>query len=318
MASTHPYKVALHCNDKEPVEVNNLATNVIAQLTLNAAAFVTSTMPLTAITALIATLTTANNKLTGYIAGAPGNHTVTTQRNSQTVIVYNMLNTSFRNLVDSVALGVKATVELSGFDATSDATAHVIPDIPVISKITDVKQPDGHAKIILVKKKKKKLTGVKPAKSAQKLKYSARITNTPVTATSVWTTELSAVIVTRKSRARPATIAALMCAIPRMAPSGIRPSLATRKMATSSACRRRLTVRQNSSPSRRRSRICGVKPVGEWNTFEVTARGRTLTLWVNGAVTCQFDNCGQPRGHIGVEGEGYRIEFRNLKVKELR
>ncbi len=61
-----------------------------------------------------------------------------------------------------------------------------------------------------------------------------------------------------------------------------------------------------------------VKPVGEWNTFEVTARGKTLTLWVNGAVTCQFDNCGQPQGHIGVEGEGYRIEFRNLKVKELK
>jgi Domain of Unknown Function (DUF1080) len=61
-----------------------------------------------------------------------------------------------------------------------------------------------------------------------------------------------------------------------------------------------------------------VKPAGEWNTFEVTARGQTLTLWVNGAVTCQFDNCGQPRGHVGVEGEGYRIEFRNLKMKQLR
>lgn len=61
-----------------------------------------------------------------------------------------------------------------------------------------------------------------------------------------------------------------------------------------------------------------VKPAGEWNTFEVTARGKTLTLWVNGTVTCQFDNCGQPRGHVGVEGEGYRIEFRNLKVKKLR
>ncbi|HEY3322404.1 MAG TPA: DUF1080 domain-containing protein [Planctomycetota bacterium] len=60
-----------------------------------------------------------------------------------------------------------------------------------------------------------------------------------------------------------------------------------------------------------------VKPAGEWNTFEVTARGKTLTLWVNGAVTCQFENCGQPLGHLGVEGEGYRIEFRNLKVKEL-
>jgi hypothetical protein len=61
-----------------------------------------------------------------------------------------------------------------------------------------------------------------------------------------------------------------------------------------------------------------VKPVGQWNTLEMTARGKTLSLWVNGAVTCQFPDCGQEKGHVGMEGEGYRIEFRNLKVKELR
>jgi hypothetical protein len=60
-----------------------------------------------------------------------------------------------------------------------------------------------------------------------------------------------------------------------------------------------------------------VKPAGEWNTFEVTASGQTLTLWVNGAVTCQYRNCGVSQGHLGLEGEGYRIEFRNLKVKPL-
>ncbi len=61
-----------------------------------------------------------------------------------------------------------------------------------------------------------------------------------------------------------------------------------------------------------------VKPAGEWNTVEITAQGKTLTLWVNGAVTCQFEDCGREQGHLGVEGEGYRIEFRNLKVKTLR
>jgi hypothetical protein len=60
-----------------------------------------------------------------------------------------------------------------------------------------------------------------------------------------------------------------------------------------------------------------VHPAGEWNTLEITARGRSLSLWVNGAVTCQYGDCGHPRGLVGVEGEGYRIEFRNLKVKEL-
>lgn len=61
-----------------------------------------------------------------------------------------------------------------------------------------------------------------------------------------------------------------------------------------------------------------VKPAGEWNTLEITARGGVLTLWVNGAVTCKYENCGVPQGHIGLEGEGYRIEFRNLKVKPLK
>ena len=61
-----------------------------------------------------------------------------------------------------------------------------------------------------------------------------------------------------------------------------------------------------------------VKPAGEWNTFEVTAKGKVLTLWVNGAVTCEFDGCNQPTGFIGVEGEGYRIEFRNLNIKPLK
>jgi len=61
-----------------------------------------------------------------------------------------------------------------------------------------------------------------------------------------------------------------------------------------------------------------IKPAGEWNTLEVTARGKTLSLWVNGALTCQFDGCGLDQGRLGLEAEGYRIEFRNLKLKQLR
>lgn len=61
-----------------------------------------------------------------------------------------------------------------------------------------------------------------------------------------------------------------------------------------------------------------IKPAGEWNTLEITAQGNSLTLWVNGAVTCEFKDCANPKGLVGLEGEGYRIEFRNLKVKELK
>jgi hypothetical protein len=60
-----------------------------------------------------------------------------------------------------------------------------------------------------------------------------------------------------------------------------------------------------------------VKPAGEWNTFEITCRGKEMSLWVNGAVTCVFRNCEVPRGYVGLEAEGFRIEFRNVKVKSL-
>jgi hypothetical protein len=59
-----------------------------------------------------------------------------------------------------------------------------------------------------------------------------------------------------------------------------------------------------------------VKPAGEWNVYEVTARGRSLSLWVNGAVTSEM-TIDAPRGHFGLEAEGWRIEFRNLKLKPL-
>ena len=59
-----------------------------------------------------------------------------------------------------------------------------------------------------------------------------------------------------------------------------------------------------------------VRPAGEWNTYELVARGRTLTLWVNGAVTSEIA-VDVPRGHFGLEAEGWRIEFRNMRIKAL-
>jgi hypothetical protein len=58
-------------------------------------------------------------------------------------------------------------------------------------------------------------------------------------------------------------------------------------------------------------------PAGQWNTIEVSARGKTLSVWLNGAVACTWDQCEVPKGYVALESEGYRIEFRNLKLKEL-
>ena len=59
-----------------------------------------------------------------------------------------------------------------------------------------------------------------------------------------------------------------------------------------------------------------VLPAGEWNVYEIVARGRKLSLWVNGAFTSEIP-IGVSRGHFGLEAEGWRIEFRNLLTKPV-
>ena len=60
-----------------------------------------------------------------------------------------------------------------------------------------------------------------------------------------------------------------------------------------------------------------MKPVGQWNAVEVSAVGKKLSVWFNGSVQSQFDDCEVTAGYIALESEGYAIEFRNLKLKEL-
>jgi hypothetical protein len=40
-----------------------------------------------------------------------------------------------------------------------------------------------------------------------------------------------------------------------------------------------------------------------------------MTLWINGAITATWDNCEVPQGHVGLEAEGWYIEFRNVKFE---
>jgi len=60
------------------------------------------------------------------------------------------------------------------------------------------------------------------------------------------------------------------------------------------------------------------KEAGEWNTYEITFKGKTMTLWINGFITAEWDKCEVPKGYIGMEAEGYYIEFKNLKLKDLK
>ncbi len=72
----------------------------------------------------------------------------------------------------------------------------------------------------------------------------------------------------------------------------------------------RFNLRQSMSENR-------VKPAGEWNVYELRAVGKLITLWVNGAVTSVFKECEVPRGYVGLEAEGYRVEYRNVQIKPI-
>jgi hypothetical protein len=89
-------------------------------------------------------------------------------------------------------------------------------------------------------------------------------------------------------------------------------------------------------PARRGSQ----KPVGEWNSEEITAKGRQITVKLNGvtivdgnlddvtdeAILGKHRDLSRPegsrgiantRGHIGLLGHGTRVEFRNIRIREL-
>ncbi len=77
-----------------------------------------------------------------------------------------------------------------------------------------------------------------------------------------------------------------------------------------------------------------LRPVGEWNEEEVVADGTRITVRLNGVtiVDADIDEAGTPqtidgrdhpglkreKGHIGFLGHGSRVEFRHIRLKELK
>ncbi|MBM3795685.1 MAG: DUF1080 domain-containing protein [Acidobacteria bacterium] len=75
-----------------------------------------------------------------------------------------------------------------------------------------------------------------------------------------------------------------------------------------------------------------LKPAGEWNSEEIIADGRRIKVTLNGEVIVDANLDGikdesllkkhpgvaRTTGRIGFLGHGSRVEFRNLRVKELK
>jgi hypothetical protein len=71
------------------------------------------------------------------------------------------------------------------------------------------------------------------------------------------------------------------------------------------------------------------KPVGEWNQMQITAKGRQITIVLNGTkiVEANLDDHKsradkhpgllREKGHLGLQSHDGRVEFRNLYVKPL-
>ncbi|HEX6766051.1 MAG TPA: DUF1080 domain-containing protein [Polyangiaceae bacterium] len=59
------------------------------------------------------------------------------------------------------------------------------------------------------------------------------------------------------------------------------------------------------------------RPIGEWNTYDLTMRGKTIELVVNGKPSVTWNDCPMPRGRIGLQAEGAVVEVRAFRYREL-
>jgi Domain of Unknown Function (DUF1080) len=59
------------------------------------------------------------------------------------------------------------------------------------------------------------------------------------------------------------------------------------------------------------------KPLGEWNTMVIEARGRTLKVMVNGDLVNEGFDSTADRGRIAIQAEGAEVEFRRVEIGPL-
>ncbi len=60
-----------------------------------------------------------------------------------------------------------------------------------------------------------------------------------------------------------------------------------------------------------------IKPAGEWNAYDIVCRKDTCTLAVNGKVVNTL-HTDVATGYVGLESEGFKIEFRNIELEETQ
>jgi hypothetical protein len=59
------------------------------------------------------------------------------------------------------------------------------------------------------------------------------------------------------------------------------------------------------------------KPVGEWNSADITCRGDTIIVKVNGVLENEVTGASVSSGAIALQAEGAPVEFRNITIAPL-
>jgi hypothetical protein len=59
------------------------------------------------------------------------------------------------------------------------------------------------------------------------------------------------------------------------------------------------------------------KPLGEWNTMVIEARGDTVRVWVNGTLVNDGFGATASQGKIALQAEGTEVEFRRVEIGPL-
>jgi Domain of Unknown Function (DUF1080) len=59
------------------------------------------------------------------------------------------------------------------------------------------------------------------------------------------------------------------------------------------------------------------KPLGQWNRMVIEARGRSITVWLNGALVNAGTDATADRGQIAIQSEGAAVEIRAVRIRPL-
>jgi hypothetical protein len=68
------------------------------------------------------------------------------------------------------------------------------------------------------------------------------------------------------------------------------------------------------------TRLVTSRATALWNEFEITARGKTIEVVLNGELVSRLDDAHrEPRGHVALQAhhDGSPVQFRNLQMRRL-